>query len=130
MDEQLQPQPDLGDSEMAVSTETPDAYCGQEVRPCSADRRGAQEDANLEQALASVDASSRVRTAGETCKDSYLCFGESRDFRNDARVRRQLGNELNDVALDLHEPDPDTMLSSDLVWVPKSILHEAREKGQ
>ena len=44
VDEQPQPQPDLGDSEMAVST--PDAetirrtsYCGQEVRSCSADRR-------------------------------------------------------------------------------------------
>ena len=36
--------------------------------------------------------------------------------------------ELNAVALDLHEPDPETMWSSDLGWVPKSILHEAHEK--
>ena len=36
--------------------------------------------------------------------------------------------ELNAVALDLHEPDPETMWSSDLAWVPKSILQEAREK--
>ena len=36
--------------------------------------------------------------------------------------------ELNAVALDLHEPDPETIWSSDLGWVPKSILHEAREK--
>ena len=36
--------------------------------------------------------------------------------------------ELNAVALDLHEPDPETMWSSDLEWVPKSILQEAREK--
>ena len=36
--------------------------------------------------------------------------------------------ELNAVALDLHEPDPETMWSSDLWWVPKSILQEAREK--
>ena len=36
--------------------------------------------------------------------------------------------ELNAVALDLHEPDPETMWSSDFGWVPKSILHEAREK--
>ena len=36
--------------------------------------------------------------------------------------------ELNVVALDLHEPDPETMCSSDLGWVPKSILQEAREK--
>ena len=35
--------------------------------------------------------------------------------------------ELNAVALDLHEP-PETMWSSDLGWVPKSILQEAREK--
>ena len=31
--------------------------------------------------------------------------------------------ELNAAALDLHEPDPETMW-----WVPKSILQEAREK--
>ena len=31
--------------------------------------------------------------------------------------------ELKAVALDLHEPDPETMR-----WVPKSILQEAREK--
>ena len=36
--------------------------------------------------------------------------------------------ELNAVALDLHEPDPETMWSSDLWCVPKSILQEAREK--
>ena len=36
--------------------------------------------------------------------------------------------ELNAIALDLHEPDPETMWSSDLGWVPKSILQEAREK--
>ena len=36
--------------------------------------------------------------------------------------------ELNAAALDLHEPDPETMWSSDLVWVPKSILQEAHEK--
>ena len=32
------------------------------------------------------------------------------------------------MALDLHEPDPQTMWSNDLEWVPKSILQEAREK--
>ena len=36
--------------------------------------------------------------------------------------------ELNAVALDLHEPDPETIWSSDLGWVPKSILHEPRDK--
>ena len=36
--------------------------------------------------------------------------------------------ELNAAALELHEPDPETMWSSDLEWPPKSILHEAREK--
>ena len=36
--------------------------------------------------------------------------------------------ELNAAALDLHEPDPETTWSSDLGWVPKSILQEAREK--
>ena len=37
--------------------------------------------------------------------------------------------ELNAVALDLHEPDPETMWSSDLGWVSKSIPQEARKKG-
>ena len=65
VDEQPQPQPDVGDSHMAAGKETPaeDAYLDQEVRPCSAERGGAQGDAKLEQALASVDAGSRVRTA-------------------------------------------------------------------
>ena len=36
--------------------------------------------------------------------------------------------ELNALALDLHELDPETMWSSDLGWVPKSILQQAREK--
>ena len=36
--------------------------------------------------------------------------------------------ELSAAALDLHEPDPETMWSSDLGWVPKSILEEAREE--
>ena len=36
--------------------------------------------------------------------------------------------ELNAVAPDLHEPDPVSMWSSDLGWVPKSILQEDREK--
>ena len=35
--------------------------------------------------------------------------------------------ELNAAAV-LHEPDPETMWSSDLEWVHKSILQEAREK--
>ena len=37
-------------------------------------------------------------------------------------------NPENAVALDLHEPDPETMWSSDLGWVPKSILLETRKK--
>ena len=40
----------------------------------------------------------------------------------------EMYTELNAAALDLHEPDPETMWSSDLWWVPKSILQEAREK--
>ena len=75
VDEQPHAQPDVGDSDMAAGTETPDAettrtYRVQEFRPCSANRGSAQEEATLEQALASVDAGSRVRTAGETCKNS------------------------------------------------------------
>ena len=50
-----------------------------------------------------------------------------------ARMLESDGNletytELNAVALDLHEPDPETMWSCDLGWVPKPILQEAREK--
>ena len=72
VDEQPQPQPDVGDSEMAV---TPDAEAIRRTRIVAkrsdpAGRGAAQEDGNLEQALASVDAGSRLRTA------SYSCFGE------------------------------------------------------
>ena len=70
VDEQPQSQPDVGDSEMAAGTETTDAETTRRTRivtkrsdPAVADRGSAQEDANLEQALASVDASCRVRTA-------------------------------------------------------------------
>ena len=50
-----------------------------------------------------------------------------------AMIRESDGNletytELNAVALGLHETDPEMMWSGDLGWVPKSILHEAREK--
>ena len=103
--EQPQPQPDVG------------------LRDGSADRGSAQEDANPEQALASVDAGSRVRTAGETCKDSCT-FAMMLESDGDLETY----TELNAMALDLHELDPETMWSSDLGWVPKSILHEAREK--
>ena len=33
-----------------------------------------------------------------------------------------------ELKLDLHEPDPERMSSSDLGWVPKSILQEAARK--
>ena len=36
--------------------------------------------------------------------------------------------ELNAVALALHQPDPETMWSSDLGWVPKSILHAPEQE--
>ena len=36
--------------------------------------------------------------------------------------------ELNVVASDLHEPDPEEVWSNDLGWVPKSDLQAAREK--
>ena len=78
VDEQPQPQPDVGDSDTAAGTETPDAKATWRTRiltkrsdPAVPSESGAQEDANLEQALASVDAGSRVRTAGEDVQEFF-----------------------------------------------------------
>ena len=76
MDEQPQSQPDLGESEMAVSTETPDAETIRRTRivtkssdPAVPTKGVPRRNANLEQALASVDAGSRVRTARRSVQD-------------------------------------------------------------
>ena len=90
---------------------------------------GAQEDANLEQALASVDAHSRVRTAREACKNSCPSVNpETCAVMPESDCNLETYTELKAVVLELHEPDRETMWSGDLGWVPKSTLQEAREK--
>ena len=94
VDEQAQPQPNMEDSEMAAGTETPDAEATR--RTCILTKRSdpavPTEGVLKRMRIWSVDAGSCVRTAGETCKNSCSCFGEPRDIRIDARVRRQLGD--------------------------------------
>ena len=71
VDEQPQPQPDVGDSEMAVTArrrQTLKRFGGRVLWPRGQTlqfrpRECPREDANLEQTLASVDADSRVRPA-------------------------------------------------------------------
>ena len=91
---------------MAAGTETPDAEATRRTQISTkrpdpvVPNEGAQKVANLEQTLASVDVGNRVRSTGERARTS------------------ETHTEMN----------PETLWSSDLGWVPKSILQEARGK--
>ena len=89
--------------------------------------------AHCDETVASAldDDGNRVRTVRETGKSSRdSCCGGSRAFALmlESGENLETHTERNAVALDLHEPDPETMWCGDLGWVPKSILQEAREK--
>ena len=127
VDERPQPQPDVGDSEMAAGTETPDAETTRRTRIVTkrSDPAVPTEGVHKRMRIWSkhsrpLTPGSRVRTAGETCKNS-------------GTPRHSDGNldsytESNAVALDLHEPDPETMWSRDLEWVPKSTCRRFARK--
>ena len=99
-DEQPQPQPDMGDSEMAAGTETPDAETTRRTRVVTKRsdpavptegvlkrmRIWSKHSRPLAPAVVSEQPEKRARIP-ET-----LCFSEPRDICNDARVRRQLGD--------------------------------------
>ena len=89
VDEQPQPQPDLADSGMAVSTETPDAEATWWTRILT-EKSDLQCRPKVPKRMRIWSKHSRPLTpavvseqAGETCKDSYICFGEQRDIRNE-----------------------------------------------
>ena len=125
VDEQPQLQPDVRDSEIAV-----DAYCDQDFRPYSAGR-------GVPKRMRIWSKHSRPLTTAvmseQPEKRAKIPTPASLNPETLAKMLESDGNletytELNAVAMDLHEPEPETMWSSDLEWVPKSILHEAREK--
>ena len=136
MDEQPQPQPDVGDSDMAAGTETPDAGTTRRTRIVTKRSDPAVPTAGvpkkmrikhshpLTPAVVSEQPEKRAKipeTPASVNPETFAMMFESDD-------NLETYTELNAVALDLHEPDPETMWSSDLVWVPKSIMQEAREK--
>ena len=138
VDEQPQPQPDVGDSDMAAGTETPDAETTR--RTCIVTKRSdpavpteevlkrmriwSKHSRPLTPAVVSEQLEKRARipeTPASVNPETFAMMLES-----DGNLETY--TELSAAALDLHEPDPETMWSSDLEWVPKSILQEAREK--
>ena len=137
MDEQPQPLPDVGDSEMAAGTETPDAEATR--RTCILTKRldpavpnervlkkmriWSKHSRPLTPAVVSEQPEKRARIPAPASvnPETFALMLES-----DGNLETY--TELTAVALDLHEPGPETMWQSDFGWVPKSILQEAREK--
>ena len=127
MDEQLQPQPDVGDSDMAAGTETPDAETTQRTRIVTKRsdpavptegvlkkmRIWSKHSCPLTPAVVSEQQEKRAivpETPASVNPETFTMMFESDD-------NLETYTELNAVALDLHEPDPETMWSSDLGWV-------------
>ena len=137
MDDQPQLQPDLEDSEMAVSTETPDAETIRRTRIVAKRSDPAVPTEGVPMRMRIWSKHSRPLTPAvvseqpeKRAKIPTLASVNPETF---AMMLESDGNletytELNAVALDSREPDPETILSRDLECVPKSILHEAREK--
>ena len=138
VDEQPQPQPDVGDSDVAAGTETPDAEATRRTRILSKRsdpavpnegvpkkmRIWSKHSRPLTPAVVSDQPEKRARIPAPALGEPPETFAMMLKSDDDS----ERCTELNAVALDLHEPDPETMWSSDLGWVPKSILQEPREK--
>ena len=134
VDEQPQHQPDVGDSEMAV---TPDAKVIRRTRIVAKRSDPAVPTAGVPKRMRIWSKHSRPLTPAVVSEQpetrarihaSTSVYPETFAMMLESDGNLQTYTELNAVALDLHEPDPETMWSSDLGWVPKSILHKAREK--
>ena len=138
VDRQPQLQPDVGDSEMTAGTETPDAETTRKTRIVTKRsdpavptegvlkmvRIWSKHSRPLTPAVVTEQPEKRARipeTPPSVNPETFAMMLES-DGSSETCT------ELNAVALDLHEPDPETMWSSDMEWVPKSILQEDREK--
>ena len=137
MDEQPQPQPDVGDSDMAACTETPDAAATRRTRTLTKRSDPAVPNEGRLKKMRIWSKHSHPLTPAVVSeqpeKRSRIPAPASVNPETFAMMLEADGNletytELNAVALDLHEPDPETTWSSDLGWVLKSILQEAREK--
>ena len=126
MDEQPQPQPDVENSEMAV---TPDAEAIRRTRIVAKRsdpavptegvlkrmRIWSKHSRPLTRAVVSEHPESRARNPETPVSVNPKTFAMM--LESDGNLETY--TELNAVALDLHEPDPETMWSSDLDWVPK-----------
>ena len=123
MDEQPQPQPDVGDSDMAAGTETPDAETTRRTRLVTKGSDPAVPTEGVPKRIRSWSKHSRPLTPAVVSEQPEKCarIPETPASVNPETFAMMLesdGNletytELNAVALDLHEPDPETMWSSD-----------------
>ena len=124
VDEKPQPQPDLGDSEMAVSTETPDAETIRRTRIVAK---------RSDSAVPTEVVPKRMRIWSKHSRPlTPAVVSEQLEKRAKIPTPASVNTETSAMMLEsdgkLDEPDPETMWSSDLGWVPKSILQEARKK--
>ena len=95
VDEQPQPQPDVGDSDMAAGTETPDAETTQRTRIVTkrSDPAVPTEGVPKKMRIWSKHSPPLTPQSCQNCRRNVqACFGEPRDICNDARIRRQLGD--------------------------------------
>ena len=124
VDEQPQPQPDVVDSDMAAGTGTPDAEATRRSDPAVLKEKvpkmmriWSKHSRPLTPAVVSEQPEKRARfpAPASVNPETFAMMLESDGNLETYTV-------LNAVALDLHEPDPETMWSSDLKLVPKSIL--------
>ena len=136
--ETVDEQPDVGDSDMAASTETLDAEATRRTRILTKGSDPAVSSEGVPKKMRIWSKHSRPLTPADVSeqpeKRARVPPPASVNPETFAMMLESDGNletytELNAVALDLHEPDPETMWSSDLGWVPNSILQEARQKG-
>ena len=137
VDEEPQPKPDVADSDMAAGTETPDAAATRRTRILTKRSDPAVPNEEVPEKMRLWSKHSRPLTLAVVSeqpeKRARIPAPASVNPETFAMMLESDGNletytELNAAALDLHEPDPETMRSSDLGWVPKSILQESREK--
>ena len=120
MDEQPQPQPDVVDSDMAAGTETPDAEATRRTRILTKRSDPAVQNEMEPKKMRIWSKHSRPLTPAVVSEQF------ARMLESDGNLETY--TELNAVALDLHELDLEMIWSSDLGWIPKSTLLEAREK--
>ena len=126
VDEQTRPQPDVVDSDMAAGTETPDAETTRRTRIVTKRSDPAVPTDAVPKKMRIWSKYSRPLTPAVVSEqpEKRARIPETRASVNPETFAMML--EADGNLGDAHPVE----CSSDLEWVPKSILQEAREKGQ